>query len=340
MGRPTVHDIARTAGVSLATVDRVLNARPGVRAQTVARVEAAIRDIGYVRDIGAANLARRRLYRFLFLLPDGDSRFVDGIAADLDEARRIFVGDRVQIAVQRVPVRDPHALAAALAALDPGDLAGLAVMAPQSPELRDAAARLRRAGLPVVALVSDQPAEVRDHFVGIDNDAAGRTAARLMGRFLGHDTGPVLLVTSSIRARDSLERRFGFDSLRAADFPALEVLPTLEAHDDPARMVRIIDTAFAARPDIAGVYSLSSGNGALLGALARHPGRRVVIAHELTPLTRGALLDGRLDAVITQDTGHLVRSAIRVLQARCDGRDIVASQERIRIEIILRENLP
>jgi LacI family transcriptional regulator len=267
MGRPTVHDIARTAGVSLATVDRVLNARSGVRAQTVAKVEAAIRDLGYVRDIGAAGLARRRLYRLLFLLPDDDSRFVDGIAAALDEAQRIFVADRVQIAVQRVPVRDPHALAAALAGLDPDDLAGLAVMAPQSPELRDAGARLRRAGVPIVALVSDQPEAVRDHFVGIDNDAAGRTAARLMGRFLGGAPGPVLLVTSSIRARDSLERRFGFDRLRAIDYPNLEVLPMLEAHDDPATMVRIIDTAFAARPDIAGVYSLSSGYGALLGAL-------------------------------------------------------------------------
>lgn len=340
MGRPTVHDIARTAGVSLATVDRVLNARPGVRAQTVARVEAAIRDLGYVRDIGAANLARRRQYRVLFLLPDGDSRFVDAIAAALHEARQVFVPDRVQIDLRRVPVRDPHALAVELAALDPADLAGLAVMAPQSPELRDAAARLRRVGLPVVALVADQPDAVRDHFVGIDNDAAGRTAARLMGRFLADGAGPVLIVASSIRARDSLERRFGFDSLRAAEFPGLDVLPTLEAHDDPVRMARIVATAFAARPDIAGVYSLSSGNGALLAALARYPGRRVVIAHELTPLTRAALRDGRLDAVITQDTGHLVRSAIRVLLARCDGRDIVASQERIRIEIILRENLP
>jgi len=32
--RATVHDVARTAGVSLATVDRVLNARPGVRPET------------------------------------------------------------------------------------------------------------------------------------------------------------------------------------------------------------------------------------------------------------------------------------------------------------------
>ncbi len=46
--RPTVHDIAAAAGVSLATVDRVLNRRPGVRAITRARVEACVRSRGRV----------------------------------------------------------------------------------------------------------------------------------------------------------------------------------------------------------------------------------------------------------------------------------------------------
>ena len=59
--KPTVHDIAREAGVSLATVDRVLNARPGVRQITVARVQEAIRSLGYVRDLTAANLASASL---------------------------------------------------------------------------------------------------------------------------------------------------------------------------------------------------------------------------------------------------------------------------------------
>ena len=40
--RSTLEDVARTAGVSLATVDRVINRREGVRANTVARVEAAV----------------------------------------------------------------------------------------------------------------------------------------------------------------------------------------------------------------------------------------------------------------------------------------------------------
>ena len=51
------------------------------------------------------------------------------------------------------------------------------------------------------------------------------------------------------------------------------------------------------------------------------------------------LLSGRLDAVIAQNPGHLVRSALLVLRARCDGRATIASQEEIRIEILLRENL-
>lgn len=56
--RPTVHDIAAAAGVSLATVDRVLNQRPGVRHVTREKVETAIRELGYIRDVAAANLAK------------------------------------------------------------------------------------------------------------------------------------------------------------------------------------------------------------------------------------------------------------------------------------------
>ena len=57
--RATVHDVARTAGVSLATVDRVLNGRPGVRPETAVRVESAIKAL----DFGKRN-AQFRLSQF------------------------------------------------------------------------------------------------------------------------------------------------------------------------------------------------------------------------------------------------------------------------------------
>ncbi|MCJ9673806.1 LacI family transcriptional regulator, partial [Neorhizobium sp. SHOUNA12B] len=73
---------------------------------------------------------------------------------------------------------------------------------------------------------------------------------------------------------------------------------------------------------------------------AHGPSRPLVIAHELTASTRAALADGTIDAVLNQDAGHEVRSAIRVLKAKADGLPVLAAQERIRIDIFLKDNLP
>ena len=54
--RPTTKDLAKEAGVSRATIDRVLNGREGVKAKTVDKVNAAIKKLGFVRNISAANL--------------------------------------------------------------------------------------------------------------------------------------------------------------------------------------------------------------------------------------------------------------------------------------------
>lgn len=341
MGRPTVHDIAKAAAVSLATVDRVLNARPGVRAATIARVQDAVARLGYVRDTSAANLARQRQYRFAFLLPGGAHQFIQMLRAALDEAQCSTIADRVAVKIVTVPARDPHAVVRALDALCADGLDGAALMTPETPQVRDAVARLKGAGIAVVSVVSDLPNSQRDRFVGIDNVAAGRTAALLMGRFVQRP-GEVLAVTNSIRSRDTLERRLGFDAVIASGFPGLTVLPSVESHDDPGRMADIVASVLARRGGLAGVYSMGFGNVPLLQALAASGRERdlVVIAHELTPATREALLDDRMAAVIVQNVGHLVRSSLRLLRALCDGLPIFEAQERIRIEVVLRENLP
>jgi len=340
--RPTVHDIARTAGVSLATVDRVLNARPGVREDTISRVQVAIDQLGYVRDVAAANLARQRSYSFAFVLPAFHTAFQQGLRAEIDD---VCARSRIErIAVTRIDVdpHDPQSLVSTLHRLVGAGLDGVAVMGPETPQIRDAVRRLRAAGTRVVTLVSDLEGSGRDHFVGINNLAAGRTAGVLMGRFLGGRAGPVLVLAGSMLARDHAERRLGFDRLMLADFPHLPVLPTLEGHDDPDLIARLMPEALAQRPGIVGIYSIGAVNRGLIGALRSRASTRdlVVIAHELTPQSRSALGDGTFDAVITQDVGHMVRSATRVLRAFVEGREINVAQERIRIDIFLKENLP
>ena len=341
MNKPTVHDIAREAGVSLATVDRVLNARPGVRENTVVKVQSAVARLGYVRDTSAANLSRQRQYKFAFLLPDGAGQFAATLRAAVREVGKSQIADRVQMKVHDIPAHDPHAIVRKLRQLAASDLDGVAIMAQETPQVRDAISRLKENGTAVVALVSDLPNTARDNFVGIDNIAAGRTAGLLMGRFLAQN-GEILVVTNSMQSHDSLERRLGFDTVLASEFPHLTVLPSIETFDDAGRAARVIHEVVTERPALAGVYLMGLGNAPLLDALrgTERLSELTVLAHELTPATRQALMADEIAAVIMQDTGHLVRSAMRILRAVCDSQPIFGAQERIRIEVILRENLP
>jgi LacI family transcriptional regulator len=341
MARPTVHDIAREAGVSLATVDRVLNSRPRVRESSVRLVQNAVEKLGYVRDVSAANLAKRKEYRFAFVIPDSKSQFVGTIRTALSEVKLTPGPDRISIETLLAPADDPNATARILMGLDAVRFDGVAIMCPETPQVRDAVTRLKQAGLAVVALVSDLPSSERDHFVGVDNVAAGRTAGALMGRFLGGKAGKVLVVSGSLSSRDSIERRFGFDSILAEGFPSVEVLPTIESRDDNHRLISIVKQVMATHQDIIGIYALGGGNAAILDAL-RATGRIrniTVIMHELTPTTRTALAVDEVDVVIMQNVGHLVRSSIRVLRAYADKTAFVGSQEQSRIEIVMKENL-
>lgn len=57
---PTIKDVARLAGVSFATVSRVLNADPHVREETRLQVKRAVALLGYERNEAAAQLRRGR----------------------------------------------------------------------------------------------------------------------------------------------------------------------------------------------------------------------------------------------------------------------------------------
>src|SRR5688572_24815566 len=202
--RATVHDVAREAGVSLATVDRVLNARPGVRPATAEKVEGAIRALDFRRDLSASLLARARDLRILFLIPDGRNEFMLNLEAAVARRARTSRTERTTIETHEFKALDARAPAQALDGLDPKRCDCAVIVATDDDRVRKAVHAATRRGIAVVTLVSDLPGSARKHFVGIDNIAAGRTAASLLGRFCA--PGRIGLIAGSLALRDHRER--------------------------------------------------------------------------------------------------------------------------------------
>ncbi len=197
-----------------------------------------------------------------------------------------------------------------------------------------------RRGIGVMTLVSDLPGSARRHFIGIDNIAAGRTAASLMGRFLPQG-GEVALIAGSLHLRDHLDRLEGFRAGLAAEFPAISVVGPVEGHDDPGETARIVADLLRERPALKGLYNLGAGNAGLVRALddSGRSGAVRVIAHELTAPTRAGLRSGAIDVVLDQNPDGEIREAIVAARSLALGADRAADADPIEIGIFLRDNL-
>ncbi len=338
--RPTVKDLAKAAGVSLATVDRVLNDRANVSQRAVQKVHDAIARIDFVRNPAAVNLAKGRSYRFQFVLPESGDQFMNEVIREIGAANSALKSDWVGADISRVAIEDPHAVANILSGFADARIDGLAIMAPESPQVCDAIRRLAERGIHVVRFMSGQETQADVDVVGINNEAAGATAARLVGRFCGALQGQVMVLAETMRSRDSIERRLGFDRVLNRDFSGLAALPSLETHADPERTRQIVASTIRFNPVVA-VYVMSPEARMPLTTIGEYVdlNRIVVVAHERTPFTIDGLKADQIDAIIAQNPGHAVRSAFRLLRARADNRLPVASQETLRIEILLKDNL-
>lgn len=135
--RARVVDIARAAQVSTATVDRVLNRRPGVRDATVQRVLKAAGELDYlpVPELYAA-LTPPPL-RLVFLLPAGTNRFIRMLGDMVGYAQEHWAPFNVQCRTVFIESFNPHELADALRRHGQR-CDGIAMMALEHPAVREA----------------------------------------------------------------------------------------------------------------------------------------------------------------------------------------------------------
>jgi LacI family transcriptional regulator len=337
---PTIADIARLAGVGTATVDRVLNRRPGVNAETVQRVMQVVGELGSPQQPGRPR--RGENFRFAYVLPADDSPFLGLVDRQIAQAAGDFRHQHITEITHRIDAADPAQFAAELAQV--GDCQGIALLAPDLPPVKLAINELVRSGVHVVTLFSDVAGSMRETCIGADNRAAGRTAGLLLARMAGGARDTLLLSSQATRLSAEIERRIGFAQVIEERFPSLRMLrtPDLPADDDGAcaALQRFLQSDVdAAR--VAGIFNVGSGSAGVARALARAglAAQIGVVAHDFTEEHRALLGANGLSYVLHQDIHYCVLAAARVLRALCENVRGALNVVQPRIEILTAENL-
>lgn len=338
MGRATIATIAKAAGVSTATVDRVLNGRPGASAANRQRVLHAAREVGYLAQEGMIILPARPA-RLSFLMPRTGAFISDVSDAILEFAEELPLVEHCEI----IPLHDigPDAFLRALEHL-PADTEGVGVIATDHPRIQASIDRLSEGGVPVVTLASDVLSARKSSYVGIDNFAAGRTAAQLIDMAAGKTKGSVAVFTGSPEFHGHRERERGFQSYIAERSPNLSVVPTIETSERSARAYQAMHDVLRKAQILSGVYCIGAGQRGVVEALVetRSSPRPFVVLHDLTRNSARWLQEEAIDAVIDQNARMIGEQAVvRLLGAIASTKPIFPVKD-IAIKIYFRENLP
>jgi LacI family repressor for deo operon, udp, cdd, tsx, nupC, and nupG len=207
-------DIARLAGVSVATVSRALADSPRVTAETRERVEAAVRQTGYAVNPLARGLRRQEARQILVLVPDIGNPFFSEVLLGIEEGAAALGFSMLVGNTAKDPVReDRHAVQLLTGAVD-----GMILLNGRLPPCLQ---RDRRHHGRIVAVSEAIPGGALP-VVGIDNAGAGAAAvAHLAGRGhrrIAHVAGPAANILTGQRLDGY---RAGLRTAGLAEDPAL-----------------------------------------------------------------------------------------------------------------------
>jgi len=298
MPRVAITDIMRETGLSRATVDRALNERGKVHARTQELVRETLQRLkarpAAETSRPAADIVLRVGRGLMEHLRAAWGEAADGRFVDLHQGRE---GD----------------VLAALADLCADVSRPLIVTVKNTDAIVSKLAEARSNGKRVVALVSDLAPAARDAFVGVDDRAAGQTAAFVIGRALGDRPISVGVVVGDGAFRCHEDREIGFRTALRAHFPKVALSGEAAGEDNPALTREAVAGLLREQPALAAIYNVGGGNRGLVEALEAcgRGGDVLVVAHETNAVTAPLLRDNRIAFALAADPGAQLRAALR-----------------------------
>lgn len=323
----TIADVAAAAGVSTATVSRVLNGKTSVDPNLVARVQAVVDRLGYQPSRVARSLRTRQASVWFLIVSDIHNPFFTDLVRSIEE--EAFANDYTLVVCNAAsPAREAACLRLALAEQAAGIV--LVPTRPGKTDLREVLAR----GVPVV--VVDQRVESAgvDRVV-VDNVAATEAA---VGHLVANGYERIAFIGGPSEVTTARERLVGYKrGLAGRDRPFDAALARRgNFHESGGREQMQALLALHAPPDAVIVANNTMTVGALRAlrdARRRIPRDVGVVGFDETPWA--SLVEPPLTTV-AQPTHELGLESARLLLSRIDGFHGAPREVVLRPELHLR----
>jgi LacI family transcriptional regulator len=329
----TIKDIARLTNLSRGTIDKVLHNRGGVSEETVEKVQAVIKQVGYTPNILAKSLKQHKRYVIAVLLPHyrkggywhscylGAKRASEEVVSFSGEVRYFFYERSIEdFRKQFSLLLEAHPDALLVAPLD-------------YVEIREVYQKLHEVSIPFVFINSAVAQTGYDGFIGQDYYTSGRVAAQMMD-FLTPKRGP-LLVLHKIEALEYsghlAEKEKGFISYFKAHQPN-RTIQVLTLYDQ-----QIIQPLAVNVQAFEGVFLTTSNAFECIEEFA--DGKLKVVSYDLIPENAERLRRGNIQVLLNQNPGMQGFLGLSALMEYLLFKIEIQKEKYLPIEIITSENL-
>ena len=340
--RPTIADVAKRAGLSVATVDRALNGRHRVRQETLRQISEASDAIGY----HGGGLLKRRLkedlpqYNLgLLVLDQTHPAFFQALAQRFAAAVNDFPGICGVAKVGFLNWESPGMAAEQLRQMG-AQTHSVAAVSIDHPTITAAVAELKAKGVPVFSVLTDFAQGVRESYIGVNNRKAGSTAAWLIAKT--RKPGKVAIFVGSSRFHGHEMREIGFRAYFRDRAPEFQVIDTMVTPGPPELAYDATLSLLKQYPDLVGLNVAGCGPEGVIQALrdARMAGRLTAICNECTPDSTAALAEEVMTMVIDTPLDWLCRELVTLMLRAIDsGAAHIPGQAFIPFNMMVGENI-
>ncbi len=342
VSRPTIRDLADAAGVSVSTVNRVINQPESVRLPTRNRVLHAAEDIGFygLGSIETAIMKSRETHTIGVLLQQSDRAFYRGLGNALEQIAESYQNARIVLKLEYLSDLNPENVAARIRNLG-NQCEAIAVVAAEHPRVSQAINDVQATDTPVIALIAPLSADGEVGYVGLDSWKVGRTAAWGFDKMC-RDEGEIAILVGNPRYRNQELNEIGFRSYfreHASGFTLLEPRSTFESL---AIAKELTTELIRDHPNLKGIFVSGGGITGVLEAV-RQTSRAhelIVIGYELFEATRNGLIDGSMTMSICHPIFPMARQTIQsLIDAKVRGVVAGATTTHLNFEIYTSQNI-